>query len=662
MLLSYLEEWVLHIGGSELPPKDDCVPQALTGCWFLTPLRLATEGLCIAPLAFVLGALLTYRWVATPRKSHALPTWLRLLVILHYVVLVSYKLARPQNWAFLLMPCNITSGLWLLAAVVKSETVRALLFQHVVNLQGPTILIFSNGFCRALTGFGVAADTTGLNLPYEVKFFWFSHTLLAALGIYVVVTKRVVPWDGGFAMAVSTQLFGVSLYFGIVTVLSLYLNMNLNYMLHPPKHPQCPLGQFFASFNWFFDNYRLTYAAAICCVCLLARLMACILGWIVSWRWSDILDLKARIKQLTWRYVVIKLFSLGGLGGASGACRLCMLHIRTNYCHYFDAIVSVAGRHSQLCRENACVALHLLAPPLIFTIVLALMATAWSWLMYRFLAQNKLSRMRIFLLFGTWWLKLHFFALSQRPKGEWAIDLARRSKFKEVATSLEVYPCIWRARDAQRATILHYAAMAAPSDLVEHAIRQGAVLDAQDSNLQTPLMWALTRSINFETLQVLVKAGANLRHQDNKGYTPLIIAVQRKWPLAARFLFESEHGDLALLSDRDHNGFSAAHWAAFRGDLDSLEVLMELGADLRALDDRGMNTLHMAVYASHPSVVDFLLQKGLDPMEPTYANKTCYDIADLVKNQTAQHEATRTLLEDVRLQNKTTPTRSKEEL
>ncbi|CAK0831550.1 unnamed protein product, partial [Prorocentrum cordatum] len=83
----------------------------------------------------------------------------------------------------------------------------------------------------------------------------------------------------------------------------------------------------------------------------------------------------------------------------------------------------------------------------------------------------------------------------------------------------------------------------------------------------------------------------------------------------------------AILGEKDNNGCTAAHWAAYKGDLRGLQLLDYFGADLQATDKMEMTPLHRATCASQSSVVEFLVEKRCDIGQRNGEQKSCMDIA-----------------------------------
>ncbi|CAK9039998.1 Caskin-1 (CASK-interacting protein 1) [Durusdinium trenchii] len=197
--------------------------------------------------------------------------------------------------------------------------------------------------------------------------------------------------------------------------------------------------------------------------------------------------------------------------------------------------------------------------------------------------------------------------------------------------------------------------------------KQGlAKVDVRASNLQTPLMWAMTRG-HLQVGKVLLQASADPFAQDSVGASPLILAVQhahvgvawRSGVGCANLLIEKRleaamlllialvapnepgatHGPSTLqrlLQVRDMRGCTAVHWAAYKGDMPALQpgelseeqhwrLLDYFDADFTALDDEKMTALHRAAQGQQEEVIGLLLDRGVDPSVLDVHGRSCLD-------------------------------------
>jgi len=91
---------------------------------------------------------------------------------------------------------------------------------------------------------------------------------------------------------------------------------------------------------------------------------------------------------------------------------------------------------------------------------------------------------------------------------------------------------------------------------------------------------------------MLKKAGAKMRHTDKHGWSALHHGSVRGFTQFSRFL--ATKGNLPL-DAQDNEGLSPLMRAAGGGWLETVKMLLELGADLRLKDHRGRSALHFVV-------------------------------------------------------------------
>lgn len=206
---------------------------------------------------------------------------------------------------------------------------------------------------------------------------------------------------------------------------------------------------------------------------------------------------------------------------------------------------------------------------------------------------------------------------------------AVRERKPELALDLlEACPNNWTKCDLYGNSLLHWGALLGDRFFVSMALDNQCPADARSNNEQTPLMWAITKG-NVKVVRQLLEAGADIRIADSLGATPLMIAVQHK--SSARYqlmLLMLERSTEEIMKDADCNGCTAAHWAAYKGDLTSLKLLAEFKANLQATDDANMLPLHRAVYAHQADVIRFLIESRSDPSEKIADGRTCFELAE----------------------------------
>jgi hypothetical protein len=105
-----------------------------------------------------------------------------------------------------------------------------------------------------------------------------------------------------------------------------------------------------------------------------------------------------------------------------------------------------------------------------------------------------------------------------------------------------------------------------------------------------------------EELRRLVRRGADVHFQDQRGCTTLHAAVVHGHVEAVRVLVELG----ADVHTKDQDGATPLHVAAHQGHVEAVRVLVELGADVHTLDNMGRSALKCASLSSHVDVVRLL--------------------------------------------------------
>jgi len=130
--------------------------------------------------------------------------------------------------------------------------------------------------------------------------------------------------------------------------------------------------------------------------------------------------------------------------------------------------------------------------------------------------------------------------------------------------------------------LIHVAAAEGHSQFIEPLLKQGADIDAVDSKGKKAIHLAVENT-HWETVCALVEHGADVNE-----------------PVFDRF-------------DSHKEGQRPIHLAAEQGNLDMVNLLFELDANLSRIDENGLEPIHLASRKGHKEVVQSLIEKGVDP-------------------------------------------------
>ncbi|MCC2646037.1 MAG: hypothetical protein K0R02_102 [Rickettsiaceae bacterium] len=176
-------------------------------------------------------------------------------------------------------------------------------------------------------------------------------------------------------------------------------------------------------------------------------------------------------------------------------------------------------------------------------------------------------------------------------------------------------------------TALHHAAYRGNAGIVELLLKHGMNINAQDSNGQTPLHLLCTHTpreehsspIYFnqahtphikslhETIDMLLKNGADINKYDKFGQTPLHLAVKGKFHQLVEYLLNKEE---IKIDATDKEKKTPLHFAADYGDDKMVKLLVEHSADVNAIDFKSFTPLTYAVRKGSLFLVKFFIEKG----------------------------------------------------
>lgn len=210
-----------------------------------------------------------------------------------------------------------------------------------------------------------------------------------------------------------------------------------------------------------------------------------------------------------------------------------------------------------------------------------------------------------------------------------------------------------RAANDLGATPLWAAALNANVAMVGRLLEAGADANAALTLGETALMTA-ARTGNAEIVAQLLAKGADPNRAAARGQTALMWAAAQRHPAVVRALLaggadvhlrsqvwsERRKTDLEQSSHPDYQvtiaqgGDTALMFAARSGDLASVQLLVEAGANVDDQSAYGTSAATLAAHADHADVVAFLLERGANP-DAAAAGYTALHAAILRRNLSA---------------------------
>ncbi|XP_067307871.1 ankyrin repeat and protein kinase domain-containing protein 1 isoform X2 [Pseudorasbora parva] len=157
-------------------------------------------------------------------------------------------------------------------------------------------------------------------------------------------------------------------------------------------------------------------------------------------------------------------------------------------------------------------------------------------------------------------------------------------------------------------TLLHHTVASGDKGSVQMVLDLGAQVNCQSAKGYTPLIVAVLRKF-YEICSLLIEHGADVNLSDDDQWTPLHFAVQTGDDRTARLLLENK----ARADAKEKDGWTPLHLAAQNGHEYIVRILL---LHLDAVDEQehqsGRTPLHVACIYGHVDIAKILLKKGAD--------------------------------------------------
>lgn len=162
-------------------------------------------------------------------------------------------------------------------------------------------------------------------------------------------------------------------------------------------------------------------------------------------------------------------------------------------------------------------------------------------------------------------------------------------------------------------TALYLACLYGKKAAAEFLIAQGAETDTRGP-LGYSLLHAAVSGNHKELLQSLLNMGLKLsEHCDTFGLTAFYRAVEWGGRLDCAAIMLSDQAYDAYVDEENTDGWTSLHYAAFYGNIEGAEFLINNGARVNAQTVHRDTPLHMAARGNHVAMAKLLMKRGADP-------------------------------------------------
>ena len=176
---------------------------------------------------------------------------------------------------------------------------------------------------------------------------------------------------------------------------------------------------------------------------------------------------------------------------------------------------------------------------------------------------------------------------------------------------------------------LHEAMKQGDIEKIKQLITKGGDVNARDERGQTPLSIAI-REKHVAGVELLLSKGADVNAKDDFGWTPLHFATDRGSEKLIKLLLV--HGGNVNTTDR--NGETPLHLATELNRMDLIELLLATEANVNAQREDGFTPLLIAVSSGRKDLAERLITRGAEVNEKCKEGSTPLHIA-IAKGQRA---------------------------
>lgn len=153
----------------------------------------------------------------------------------------------------------------------------------------------------------------------------------------------------------------------------------------------------------------------------------------------------------------------------------------------------------------------------------------------------------------------------------------------------------------------------------EIIVKDAKTVNQQDEQKRTPLMWVAY--LNYGDRELITKKSTTKKEDGTEAEKP---SLEEKRLEMTKLLLENGADVKAV----DEDNWTALLWAAWTGMPTVVEELVKAGSDVNALDNKKQSALMIAAQRGNEKVVEILINAGADVNLKNVDGKTAEDLAN----------------------------------
>lgn len=157
------------------------------------------------------------------------------------------------------------------------------------------------------------------------------------------------------------------------------------------------------------------------------------------------------------------------------------------------------------------------------------------------------------------------------------------------------------ALDEKGRTALHLASSIGRISLVEYLVEHGANVHIKDSFNKTALVYAIEKN----RVKIIILLSKKVNETKNEIVMNSIFSAAKEGNITAIIIFV-ENNDVNSV---DADGKTALHIASDAGNIDIVELLLDIGIDKNILDHDGRTALNYAKLSGNKEIIKLLTQE-----------------------------------------------------